>query len=280
MALGIEGAEVQRAVLARRTFSARGIGFTFAREDVATPTDWRIASDAHVFVVHRAGRLDRMETVFEGGPAAHVLPEIGDIWIIPAGARYAALARGRTVDYCELAIPAALLGDRVPTARLAVRDPFLHQAAERMAAIDPDDALSLLFADTLAEAIRLHLMQAIGIRRARQRRTLAPDMRRALVDRIDATLDAPHALADLADTAQMSVHAFLAAFRAAFGMSPHQYVIRRRIERAKHLLSDMKESVTDIALAVGFSTPSHFASAFRAHTGTSPREWRRTTGSA
>lgn len=280
MASGEEQVEAQRTVLARRAFKARGIGFTFAREDIGRPTDWRIASDDHVFVIHRAGRLNRMETVFENGPAAHVLPEVGDTWIIPAGARYAALARGGTVDYCEVAIPAALLGDRAPFARLAVRDPFLHHAAERMAAIDPDDALSLLLSDTLAEGIRLHVMQTIGVRRAQRKRSLAPAARRALVDRIEAAPDAPHTLAELAGVAQMGVHEFLAAFRTAFGMSPHQYVIRRRIDRAKRLLADTRESVTEIALSVGFSTPSHFSAAFRAHTGLSPRDWRRAAASA
>lgn len=266
-------------MLARRSLDARGMRFSFASEDVGKLTDWRVSGDDHVFVIHRAGRLDQMETVFEGGPAARVLPEVGDVWIVPAGARYAALAKGGTVDYCELAVPPALLGGRTPSARLAVRDPFLHHAAERMAALDAADAASVLLRDTLAEAIRLHLMQACGLRLAMVRRRLSPNAARQLTERIDAALDVPHTLAGLAESVQMSVHEFLAAFRQAFGLSPHQYLIRRRLDRAKQLLVGTGQSVTTIALSVGFSTPSHFATAFREHVGVTPRAWRRMAGS-
>jgi AraC family transcriptional regulator len=60
------------------------------------------------------------------------------------------------------------------------------------------------------------------------------------------------------------------------GMPPHRYQLRQRIERAKLLLADADRSITAVAMAVGYSAPSNFATAFRRMTGVTPREFRRT----
>ena len=61
-----------------------------------------------------------------------------------------------------------------------------------------------------------------------------------------------------------------------FGVPPRRYHINRRIERAKTLLASPAQSVTDIALSLGFGQTSSFSAAFRDTTGTSPTEYRRT----
>jgi len=58
-------------------------------------------------------------------------------------------------------------------------------------------------------------------------------------------------------------------------MPPHRYQIHRRIEQAKMLLADQHRSVTEVAMACGFSAPSNFATAFRKTTGLTPRDYRR-----
>ena len=63
-------------------------------------------------------------------------------------------------------------------------------------------------------------------------------------------------------------------FARSFGMSPVEYVMRRRVEKARRLLAQTRQSVAEIAVALGFHDSSHFARHFRRHTGASPAEFR------
>lgn len=94
---------------------------------------------------------------------------------------------------------------------------------------------------------------------------------------IDANLGRTMTVAEMAGIIGYSRFHFLRAFRAALGETPHRFVIRRRIERAKQLLADPEVSISEAGLAVGFGSSSHFASAFRQWEGTSPTEWRQAT---
>jgi AraC family transcriptional regulator len=68
---------------------------------------------------------------------------------------------------------------------------------------------------------------------------------------------------------------FCRAFKKSFGISPHRYLIHRRVERAKALLIDPTWSVTEIGRALGFRQTRSFSAAFRNLTGTTPAEYRR-----
>jgi AraC family transcriptional regulator len=82
-------------------------------------------------------------------------------------------------------------------------------------------------------------------------------------------------LAELARLTRLSPIHFCRAFKRSVGLPPHQYQLRRRIERAKALLADPSHSVTSIALECGFSLPGGFATAFRRATGMTPSAFRR-----
>jgi len=72
----------------------------------------------------------------------------------------------------------------------------------------------------------------------------------------------------------MSPAHFARAFAATVGMTPFEYVMTRRLARARDLLVRTDRSVLAIAIAVGFKTPSHFAARFRREFGMTPREIR------
>jgi len=74
---------------------------------------------------------------------------------------------------------------------------------------------------------------------------------------------------------ELSPYHFARAFKQSFGQSPHRYHVGRRIERAKALLAEETQSITEIAQTIGFAETSSFSSAFRKLTGLSPREYRR-----
>jgi AraC family transcriptional regulator len=81
-------------------------------------------------------------------------------------------------------------------------------------------------------------------------------------------------LQELANTIGISRFHFCTAFRLATGASPHAYLTRMRMEMACTLLKSTPLLISDIALAVGYSAVASFSTAFRKHTGVSPREYR------
>jgi AraC family transcriptional regulator len=88
------------------------------------------------------------------------------------------------------------------------------------------------------------------------------------------------ALADLAAVIGLSVSHFNVLFREAVGLSPHQYLIRRRVERAKDLLGESKLSISQIAAESGFAHQSHLARHMRRMLGVAPKALRKQRESA
>jgi AraC family transcriptional regulator len=86
-------------------------------------------------------------------------------------------------------------------------------------------------------------------------------------------------LADAARQASLSPHHFLRAFVRAFGLTPHQYLLRCRVAHAACLLASDAASVTELALQAGFNDLSNFSRCFRRSVGLSPRAFRRLTHS-
>lgn len=104
---------------------------------------------------------------------------------------------------------------------------------------------------------------------------LSPWRERRVVEYLEARLAEDMSLAELAAVAGLSPNHFCTAFRITMGEPPHRWLVRRRIERARDLLADPRLSVTDVALAVGFGSSAHFATAFRKIVGTTPSAYRR-----
>ena len=80
---------------------------------------------------------------------------------------------------------------------------------------------------------------------------------------------------DLSAIARRSTAHFSRSFKKAFGEPPHAYVVRRRLERACHLMITSSASLSEIALSVGFSDQAHLCRQFRQAFGQSPSRWRR-----
>ena len=80
---------------------------------------------------------------------------------------------------------------------------------------------------------------------------------------------------DLSAVVQRSKAYFSRSFKQAFGETPHAYVVRRRLQRACHLMVTSSASLTEIALSAGFSDQAHLCRLFRRAFGQSPSSWRR-----
>ena len=104
---------------------------------------------------------------------------------------------------------------------------------------------------------------------------LAPWQRRKVKSFIESGLEGPLPIEDLANLVSLSPSYFCRAFKESFGEPPHAYVVRTRIERARTLMLNTSESLSQIALACGLVDQAHLCKCFRQVMGTTPGAWRR-----
>lgn len=97
---------------------------------------------------------------------------------------------------------------------------------------------------------------------------------RQVTEFIQDNLSGNLTVADMANLVQMGPCHFARAFKESTNMSPHQFVLRRRIERALQLLKEPQVSLAGVAYEVGFSSQGHFSTVFRKAAGVSPSEYR------
>jgi len=95
------------------------------------------------------------------------------------------------------------------------------------------------------------------------------------VDFIEANLDQPIGLPDIADVAGLSPTHFARQFRSTVGRAPHQYVMERRVEHAERALAETATSIAEIASACGFSNQEHLTRLFKRARGTTPAAYRK-----
>jgi AraC family transcriptional regulator len=136
-----------------------------------------------------------------------------------------------------------------------------------------------LAAESLANVLAVHLIRQVLTPRpgpARRRDSaLSPSRLRAVVEYVEGHLYDGPTLGELASAARLSPYHFARQFKLATGLPPHQYVIARRVERAKQILrSRTGLSLADVATHVGFSDQSQFCRHFKRVVGLTPREFR------
>ncbi|MBD2465703.1 helix-turn-helix transcriptional regulator [Oscillatoria sp. FACHB-1407] len=95
-----------------------------------------------------------------------------------------------------------------------------------------------------------------------------------VLEYIQVHLDQDIKLIDLADCVGMSQYYFCRLFKQSMGVSPHQFMLQQRIERAKQLLQQKDLTIADIALSCGFKNQSHFTTLFRKFIGSTPKAFR------
>ena len=103
---------------------------------------------------------------------------------------------------------------------------------------------------------------------------LPPGVRRRVHEFIDAHLETNIALRELAGIARLSIGHFARAFRQSEGVSPHDYLMQRRVARAQNLLGSSDLPLSEIAIACGFADQSHFSRRFKERVGVTPSRYR------
>lgn len=164
--------------------------------------------------------------------------------------------------------------------RFGITDPLLEQLALVLAdALRTGAIRDGLYIDTVAQMIAVHLARTHSVQSRAGHLPPAPmvphQRMRQLIEYIESNLQDHLTLDAMAAQVGISPLYLARAFKGAIGQSPHQYVLMRRIERAKELLRNTDMPIVDVALSVGFSSQSHLSHWMIRHTGVSPAAYRR-----
>jgi AraC family transcriptional regulator len=243
----------------------------------------------HHMLVLFARPPEEMDLRYEG-VRRHVPPPAGSITLVPAGSPVQVRSSG-SKDQLHICLEPGLV-QRV-TADAFDLDParvtlppldgleFPHLRAV-MLAVDAELTAGgpggPLAAESLANLLAVHLIRHILAPRhpERVRDGAMPRGRlRAVIEYIEGHLDASPSLDEMAAIARLSPYHFARQFKRATGVPPHQYVIIRRVERAKQFLqagSDL--SLAEVATHAGFADQSQFSHHFKRLAGVTPRQFR------
>ncbi|MGI8786945.1 MAG: helix-turn-helix domain-containing protein [Pyrinomonadaceae bacterium] len=134
-----------------------------------------------------------------------------------------------------------------------------------------------LYADSLINTLTLHLLKNYSNAKSVSENTnggLSGYKLRRVTEFISENLEADLSLAAIAAVADLSQFHFARAFRKSTNLTPQNYLMRQRIERAKQLLAKDDLPIVEISLQTGFKNQSHFTTLFRKHTKFTPKAWR------
>jgi AraC family transcriptional regulator len=148
----------------------------------------------------------------------------------------------------------------------------LKKKIEHEACFEAPDVLRI---ESLVTSLCLRLFEVLTAQRLPKKKTyrLHTAMFRS-IDLAEASLDSKIQIAHLAREAGLSHFHFIRIFHEIFGETPHDYIRRRRLERAMDALRSSKSSITEIALSCGFSSQSHLTDAMKSKYRTTPAQYR------
>jgi AraC family transcriptional regulator len=212
----------------------------------------------------------------------------GDIAILPASEPFPRTQIDREVPLVELFLEPAIVSrvacECVDTAYTElvphwhIRDPLIqHMGLALKAELETGGVDSRLYVESMATALSVHLLRRYSARQQQIKNYTGglPKYRlREAIAYINEHLDYSLTLAELAASVQMSPHYFATLFKQSTGLTPHQYVMKCRIDKAKQLLHIPELTLVEICQQVGFQSQSHFTKVFREHTKTTPKVYR------
>jgi AraC-like DNA-binding protein len=158
-----------------------------------------------------------------------------------------------------------------------IRDPVLESLSQALIAARSNGALfGKMFVEQVSLAVVSRIVARHYARVAVQREAapLQPWRLNRAMDFIEDHLSEQVKLEDIAASVGLSRMHFASQFRRATGVRPHEYLLKRRIDRAQQLLRSSQQRVLDVALECGFQSHAHFATVFKKIVGETPASWR------
>jgi AraC family transcriptional regulator len=253
-------------------------------EDVTAPADavllW--AGEAHEVTLH--GTTPGPRTT------SHTfVRRSGMIDVMPAGTNLREISwRGGSATCVSLCFGDAclrdLFGDNIPRldpaagAHFGLENARVFALAERLQQqMVSGQPLGAAYVQGLSLTLASYVLASPGMARRPplDARWTPPLNVEAIVAHVEDNLGRNLSLVELAQVAGYSPDHFTRLFKRAFLLSPYQYILRRRIARAKTLLRERRHSIVDVALAAGFSSQAHLSAMFKRSTGVTPGRYRK-----
>lgn len=249
----------------------------------------KFALDEHQQTMHVIAHLlsqSSGERWFDG-KRSHESRSIGDVAICPEGTAHRCNWK-TSAKFMILAVAPELLqrmgqdwiDEKIElTPQFATEDVLLHgiltKFREEMA---PDRVENHLLIDSLQTVLSIHLLQQYSTTKSKSSKEnkglSKPDLQR-VTDYIHQHLDQALKLNEVAAITQLSPYHFSRLFKASVGVTLHQYILQRRLERAKCLLQHSQLSIAEIAIKVGFFDQSHLNRYFKQNFGVTPKQFLR-----
>ncbi|XUY28710.1 AraC family transcriptional regulator [Agrobacterium sp. rho-8.1] len=179
----------------------------------------------------------------------------------------------------KIADDADVSGVNLLTTETASKDIVLANLARALLpALQRPEEANALFVDQMTTAIGSYLVQRYGGKTVRTvKKTPALSRAHEIMAKtiLRDSLEGEVSIAEVAEACNLSRGYFIRAFREATGMTPYQWLLNQRIDRARDLIRASNISLAEIAVACGFADQSHFTRVFSSVVGTSPGSWRR-----
>lgn len=162
---------------------------------------------------------------------------------------------------------------------LAIQDPLIHSMALALKAeLDASQPGGKMYVEAIAQTLAIHLLRNYSVRKLPSKISTAEGLPKhklhQVIDYIHASLHCDLSLTDMAAIIGISPYHFSRLFKQSTSLSPYQYVIQCRLEKAKELLQHSTLTIAQIAYTTGFSNQSHFTQQFKRQYQITPQKLR------
>ena len=205
-----------------------------------------------------------------------------DMTLMPIGTR-SKWSWNSTCDRFDLVVSEDALGEehRIDTVdRFLFRDRELGNICRKLCReISLRGSADRLYIETLAIDMASMLLRGYSTASARAkdlpRGGLTHNNARRVIEYVEANFGRAVSVRELAYLAELSTHHFVRMFQKSLGLTPYQYLLERRVERAKELLQDQTANLAQVGLSTGFCSQSHFTSTFHRAVGVTPAAFQK-----
>src|SRR5260370_13635668 len=251
-------------------------------ESVTEPRMW-VQHQPVLFMALRTGsaevglRRSEMTRLTFGAGEICLVPRHFETWVRTDDLHYLYLS----VGISDAALAAACDGTRGDVELRRVESLVDARVGALVAAVNAERVAGFpngrLFLDSVEQALAVALVNGCARRHCSvqtYRGGLGSARLRRIKEFVHAKIEDDLTLCEMAQSVELSTAYFSRMFRKSTGESPHQFLLRQRVERAKEMLRSANTRVMDVAVACGFKSQQHFAQGFRHLCGASPTEYR------